>query len=387
MDGEGAAVLTNVEGNMSGQKFGAAAVAALVIGHFSGMLDLIALPVWVGALVERYGFSPQEAGALATLFLLGAVGASMFCAPRFNTFNQRLVTAAGFGVAAAAFFLASLQTGFVPLAILHTAAGIAVGLALSMVHGTMGRTANPHRLIAMAGIALGLFAIILLAGIPQLLIAFGGPVLFQVFAGIMAFAALSCALMFRNPDRIEEQAAVPFSRAIWLSIFGISLMTFNQAMVFSFVEVIGKSRGFSAESVLGVLIALGFVNFIVPSPLAVFLQTRIPATLVTQAGPAVQAVLAIIVTWATALEVWAPAAAVFVAVQIFTHTFAFGRLAQLDPTGRAVAATPAMLMVGAALGPVAGGVLGGNFGFGALGIAAIVVSILSIIFFTKAKSA
>ncbi len=372
---------------MSGQKFGAAAVAALVIGHFSGMLDLIALPVWVGALVERYGFSPQEAGALATLFLLGAVGASMFCAPRFNTFNQRLVTVAGFGVAAAAFFLASLQTGFVPLAILHIISGVAVGMALSMVHGTMGRTANPHRLIAMAGIALGLFAIILLAGIPQLLIARGGPVLFQVFGGIMAFAALSCALMFRNPDRIEEQAAVPFSRAIWLSIFGISLMTFNQAMVFSFVEVIGKSRGFSAESVLGVLIALGFVNFIVPSPLAVFLQTRVPATLVTQAGPAVQAVLAIIVTWATALEVWAPAAAVFVAVQIFTHTFAFGRLAQLDPTGRAVAATPAMLMVGAALGPVAGGVLGGNFGYEALGIAAVAVSILSILFFTKAKAA
>lgn len=372
---------------MSGQKFGAAAVAALVIGHFSGMLDLIALPVWVGALVERYGFSPQEAGALATLFLLGAVGASMFCAPRFNAFNQRLVTVAGFATAAAAFFLASVQTGFIPLAVLHGIAGISVGMALSMVHGTIGRTDNPHRLYAMAGIALGLFAIVLLGVIPQLLIARGGPVLFQVFAGIMAFAALTTALMFRNPDQIDEGAAVPFSRAIWFCIFGISLMTFNQAMVFSFVEVIGKSRGFPAESVLGVLIALGFVNFILPSPLAVFLQKRVSATLVTQIGPAVQAVLAVIVTSATALELWAPASAVFVAVQIFTHTFAFGWLAQRDPTGRAVAATPAMLMVGAALGPVAGGVLGGDFGFGALGIAAIVVSILSIIFFTKAKSA
>ena len=37
------------------------------------ILLLIALPVWVGALVERFGFSPQQAGSLATLFLLLAL--------------------------------------------------------------------------------------------------------------------------------------------------------------------------------------------------------------------------------------------------------------------------------------------------------------------------
>ena len=85
--------------------------------------------------------------------------------------------------------------------------------------------------------------------------------------------------------------------------------------------------------------------------------------------------------------VWAPAAAFFVAVQIFTHTFAFGLLARLDPTGRAVAATPAMLMIGAALGPVVGGALGQNLGYGALGIAAVIVALLSIGFFSKASRA
>lgn len=372
---------------MSGQKFGAAGVAALVIGHFSGMLDLIALPVWVGALVERFGFSPQQAGALATLFLIGAVAASAIVAPRFNDMNQRLSAALGFAVAAVAFLLASTQSGFIPLAILHFVAGLSIGVALSMVHGTMGLSANPHRLFAMAGIALGLLAIVLLAVIPQLLVSFGGPILFQVFSGIMTVAAVTSALLFCNPNKNLDYQRKPFNRAAWLTIFGISVMTFNQAMVFSFVEVIGKSRGFSADSVLAVLIALGFVNFILPSPSAAFLQNRIPATLVTQIGPAVQAILAIIVTSATAFTVWAPAAAVFVSIQIFTHNFAFGRLAKLDPTGRAVAATPAMLMVGAAFGPIVGGVLGQNFGYSALGIAAVVVGVISIGFFTKAKTA
>jgi len=301
--------------------------------------------------------------------------------------NQRLTAALGFAMAATAFLIASTQTEFMPLAALHFIAGLSVGIALSMVHGTMGLDVNPHRLFALAGIALGLLAIVLLGAIPQLLIAFSGPALFHVFAGIMAVAAASSAVLFRNPVKSLEYERKPFSRAAWFTIFGISVMTFNQAMVFSFVEVIGKTRGFSPESVLAVLIALGFVNFVLPSPSAAFLQTRVSATLVTQIGPAVQAVLAIIVTSATAFTIWAPAAAVFVSIQIFTHNFAFGRLAKLDPTGRAVAATPAMLMVGAAFGPIVGGALGQNFGYSALGVAAVVVGIISIGFFTKAKTA
>jgi hypothetical protein len=101
----------------------------------------------------------------------------------------------------------------------------------------------------------------------------------------------------------------------------------------------------------------------------------------------VQAALALVVTMSTTMIPWGPAAACFVAVQIFTHTFAFGLLARLDTTGRAVAATPAMLMSGAALGPIVGGVLGQSFGFGALGLAAVVVAAASIAAFSRARSA
>jgi len=57
--------------------------------------------------------------------------------------------------------------------------------------------------------------------------------------------------------------------------------------------------------------------------------------------------------------------AVIVGAQIFTHPFAVGLLATMDRLGRVVAATPAMLMIGSALGPVVGGALGQSLGFGA----------------------
>lgn len=355
------------------------ALAALVICHCAGMLDMVALPVWVGALVERYHFTAQQAGGIVTLYLAGAFLASLVLAPRFNNLNQRLTATCGFAVSATAFFVASLQSDFPSLAALHLIGGLGIGAALSMAHGTMGRTANPHRMFAISFTALAFPAIILLAALPQLLIAYDGPVLFQVFAAVMMIAVITSALLFRNPDKVEASRKHPFSKATWFTILGIGMMTFNQSMVFAFVEVIGNARGFEPQSVMAVLIALGLINLLIPGPLAAFLQSRVSATRMTQVGPVVQAILAMGVAGATVMPLWAPAAACFVMIEIFTHTFVFGLLSRLDPTGRATAATPAMAMIGAALGPFVGGVLSENFGFPALGFAGVAVGLTSAI--------
>jgi hypothetical protein len=68
---------------------------------------------------------------------------------------------------------------------------------------------------------------------------------------------------------------------------------------------------------------------------------------------------------------------------IFTHTFGFGLLARLDPSGRALAATPAMLMFGAAIGPILGGTLVKAFGYGSIAIAAVLIDALAVWAFTR----
>jgi len=163
---------------------------ALMAGHCAGMVDLVALPVWVGTLISVYRFDPQQAGLLATLFLAGAVLASLLLAPRFNRLNRRLVATLGFGAAALGFGIASTRLDFATLAALHALAGIAAGAALSATHGTIARSANPHRLFAIVGIALGVFAIAFLGVTPQIVAAAGGPALFRVFAGVMAVGAV-----------------------------------------------------------------------------------------------------------------------------------------------------------------------------------------------------
>ncbi len=361
---------------------------ALMVGHCAGMVDLVALPVWVGALISFYGFDPQQAGGLVSLFLIGAVAASLYFAPRFNRLNRRLVAALGFGGAALAFGMASLQTGFAAMAICHAAAGLAAGSALSVTHGTIGRAANPHRMFAMVGLALGIFAIGFMGATPNLVAALGGAVLFKVFAGVMAVAAIVSALLFPLPDHeqgTEFDIAHPrLSGAVWAGMIGVGLMGVNQAMVFSFFERIGADRGYGVETIAIILVAVGFVNLIAP-PLAVFLERRIGAQRVVMTGPAVQAVLALVITTVVAFPAYAGAGSVFVFVMIFTHTFAFGLLSRLDPSGRALAATPAMLMIGAAVGPILGGTLVKFSGYPAIGVAVVICASLAIVSFSWAR--
>lgn len=360
---------------------------ALMVAHCAGMVDLVALPVWVGALIGHYGFDPQQAGGLATLFLAAAVLASAVLAPRFGRLPRRAVVAAGFAVAGLAFLGASLRQDFAAMALLHTLAGLAAGSALSVTHGTIARGANPHRLFALVGIALGVFAIVFFAVVPPLLAAVGGAALFRAFAAVMGVAALVAALAFPQADAGEAAAPVapvraPMPRAVWFGIVGVGCMGLVQAMTFAFLERVGTERGFGLAAVTGVLVALSVVNLF-PAALAALLEKRWSARAVLLSGPVLQALLVALIMQSTLFAPYAAAASVFAAVMIFTHTFAFGLLARLEPTGRALAATPAMLMTGAAVGPILGGTLVKGFGYGSLAFAAAAIAALAVACFSR----
>ncbi|MDC8784660.1 MFS transporter [Roseateles koreensis] len=351
---------------------------ALMVAHCAGMVDLVALPVWVGTLVTRYGFDPQQAGLLATLFLAGAVVASLVFAPRFHRLPTRKGAVLGFAGAALAFGAAALSHGFMVLAVLHALGGLSAGAALSITHGTIARSANPHRLFAFVGIALGVFGTVFMGATPPLVASLGGPVFFAVFAGVMSIAALAAAIGFPEPDAREASATGGrLDPVIWFGIVGIASMALVQAMTFSFLERVGSDHDFGLQAVTGVLVAGGIVN-LAPAALAALLEKRWIARSVLMTGPLVQAILVAVIVNSTHFIAYAAAASVFAAVMIFTHTFAFGLLARLEPTGRAMAATPAMLMAGAAIGPVLGGTLVKTAGYPSLGFVAFGVAAIAV---------
>jgi predicted MFS family arabinose efflux permease len=364
---------------------------ALMVAHCAGMVDLVALPLWVGALMGHYHLDPQQAGGLATLFLLGAVLASTVLAPRFNRLPRRSVVVAGFSLAALAFLGVSMRTDFASMAVLHALGGVAAGAGLSVTHGTIARSVNPHRLFAIVGTALGVFSVGFFAVVPPLLASHGGGAMFQVFAGVMGFAALTSLLAFPQAEGGAAQAAAgtpaggrpePLSRVVWFGIVGIACMGLVQAMTFSFVERVGHARGFEVAAIASMFVALSIVNLF-PTALAGLLERRLQARSVMLVGPALQALLTAGIMLSMGFNTYAAAALFLPAVMLFTHNFAFGLLARIEPSGRALAATPAMLLTGGALGPGRGGTLVKTFGYGSLAVAAAIIAALAILCFTR----
>lgn len=357
-----------------------------MVAHCAGMVDLVALSLWVGALVTYYGLDPQQAGGLPTLFLAGAVLASIALAPRIQRLKGRWVAAAGYGTSAIAFWMCAQTSAYMTLVLLHLVAGVATGAALSVTHGTIARSANPHRLFALAGMALGIFAVAFLAATPQIIAVAGGAVLFKAFAVVMALGTLAALIAF--PDSGFATGAVPAAkpaplpRHLWAGIVGISCMTMVQAMTFSFLEDVGLHRGFERASINMVLIALGLVNLL-PAALAALLQNRLAVRKVLLAGPLLQLAMATAIMVSPVFLPYAIGAAFLAAVMIFTHTFAFGLLARLDQSGRVLAGTPAMLMAGSAIGPFLGGTLVKHFGHGAIAVAAACLAAAALACFAR----
>ncbi|CAN7330339.1 MFS transporter [Massilia sp. LjRoot122] len=356
--------------------------AILMLCHFVGMVDLVALPVWVGALVQHYGFDLEHAGMIVTAFLLGAVAASLFAAPIFNRLPRLACVVGGYGVAALAFFGAAQATSFPVLAGLHLVAGCAAGMALSVTHGTIGRSGNPHKLFAIVGTALGVAAVGFYAAVPPAIAAHGGSVLFKVFAGLMALAALAALGFPQVASRAEQAgAAAPLPRAAWWAIFGVSSMALNQALTYSMLDRVGIMRGFSQEQVNQLLVVCGLVNLL-PAAIAGLLQKRLNPVRVALVAAPLQAILAVAISQSTGYTGYALAASVYAAVLIFMHTFLFGLIARLDPSGRALASTPAMMMTGSAIGPALAGAVAMRAGFDGLAMLAVGVGAAATLFFS-----
>ena len=362
---------------------------SLVLGHCAGMIDVVALPVWVGiVLIRHYGLDPQNAGTLATAFLGSVVLSSLLIAPRIDRIRGKVAVPAGFALAAIAFFSMAFTRDYVVLLLLHTAGGLSVGCALSLTHSAIGASPNPHRLIAVGFTALSVMSLVFLGGVPRVVASMGGQVVFLVLGAIMLTAAIFGMIGFPDRPTSISQDGLPRKRerlsyGIWFAMVGTSLLTLSHSMMLSFLEPIGLGHGFSAAQVMNVLLAIGLVNLF-PGLLAALLERRVSARTVMVTGPVLQGALGFTLTHSTFFGPYAFAAVIFPTVIIFTHTFVFAFLARNDPSTRAVAATPVMAMTGSAIGPILGGAMARHFGYESIGWTIVVAAAMSALCFWQA---
>lgn len=363
---------------------------ALIICNVGGMVDLVALPLWVGSLMQSRTLDAQQAGMLVTAYILGVFGGSLMVSPRLGTINSRVTATVGFLLGAASFFGLMAVDGLAAMAALHLAAGIGAGWGLSMTHGAMARSLNPHRFFGLGNLGTALFAILFFATVPAALETQGVRALFLVLGGLQTVAAVAAALAFprhraasaasgqggEQDDRAGRVTAPVAPLSVRMLVFlGVACLATTQAMIFGFIERIGVAHGFGGDRIGLVLLVSGFVNLTAPLVAAV-LERRLSHLAVSVCAIPLHAACGAAAVLVPDFLPYAVCAVAFVWLVIFGHIFIFALIATLDPSGRTAASTPAMLMVGAAIGPILGGTLANGFGYDSLAVAGCVLGAL-----------
>ena len=361
---------------------------ALIVGHAAGMLDLVAAPLWIGVLIQYRHLSPVEAGILIATYTAGVFLTSIALAPRFTSLRPQLIAPIGFLLGAAAFGAIILVDGFAALMPAHFVAGIGAGSALSMVHGTISRSVRPHRLFAFANIGVALVSIIFFIVVPQFVPRDPNAV-FVVLGGLLVIAALAAATLF---PQLPVQAAgemrsatgaseAPYKPAVILAFAGVALMSVGQSEIYPFLERIGAWRGFPEASIANMLAISGVLNLLAPI-IAAMLENVVPRVLTISIALIVHAGLTVTASSSPQFLPYAIAGSLLIFMTIFSHTFMFGVISKLDRSGRTASSTPAMITLGAMIGPALGGVVAQYIGFSAIGwVSAVVLLISSACFF------
>lgn len=346
---------------------------ALIVGHAAGMLDLVAAPLWIGVLIQYRHLSPVEAGILMTTYTAGVFLTSIGLAPRFASLHPRLIAIIGFLLGAVAFGAITRLDGFIALIPAHFVAGVGAGSALSMVHGTISRSARPHRLFAFCNIGVALFSIIFFIAVPQLVQRDPNAVFF-VLGGLLLIAALAAAALFPHPSpqaagdvrSVAGASAAPYKPAVILAFAGVALMSVGQSEIYSFLERIGTWRGFSEASIGNVLAVSGVLNLLAPI-VAAALENLVSRLRTISIALVLHALLAVAASSSPDFLPYAVAGSLLIFMTIFSHTFMFGVISKLDPSGSTASSTPAMITLGAMIGPALGGAVAQYVGFFALG--------------------
>ncbi|MEI8635208.1 hypothetical protein P4S72_30450 [Vibrio sp. PP-XX7] len=177
-------------------------------------------------------------------------------------------------------------------------------------------------------------------------------------------------------SKIHKNARL-YHPQLWMLTGVVICITLDQSMVFSFVERGGNLHHFGHKKVEMALIIMSFIN-LAPGILASLLQKRVSAVAVGITGPCLQALFALSIT-RTLRPAFTQCPSRCASHSLFSPTHLFFGLISSRSQWSCGSSTPAMMMIGAATGPLLGGTIVATIGYQGLGWAVAMISCIAVI--------
>ena len=287
----------------------------LVLVACTAFTSQMAVPLWVGAVIDSFGFSAKTAGGIAAIEFTCVAIASYAIAMRVHAFSVRTLCLIGFTLLILANGVSIVLESPGALTVARAVAGAGKGLVISASFGLAGRSTSPARAFALLNGGYTLFAAVTLFTVPFAIKANGAA---GVWACLCLATVIGASLLPWIPSARTQEASVSESSSApsgtaglsgLLALLALVLLVGGGAVVWTFVERIGLRTGLSITDV-GMILSIAAIITIIGPALAHRLDTRAGYKVPIVVGVGVKAVIAGILGAVTS-------AAVFIAVVPF----------------------------------------------------------------------
>jgi len=350
-----------------------------------GPAAIILMPLIVGGLVDSYGFSEQQAGAIATAEGIGLVLGLLTAAFWVRSVNWRIALLAGLAVYAALNFGSSLIEGYTGILALRFLSGFVGGGVFAIIVAALGDNREPDRAFGIAQAVQGLVMGLLFAGAPILMAASGINTLFYLMAGLAVVTMVFLPRFPRRgvsnygtefPEKVDPSSG-PVPIAMYFGLFGGFVYYLAVFGFWGFIERMGMQAGLE-DSTVGY--ALGI------SQLAAIFGALLAAGAAQRFGRFLPLLIALLgqlwVLWVLVgqFSSWSfyVGACAYQGLYVMATSYQLGVIAHLDSKGKFIVVMTALQGLGAALGPSIAAALINDGDYSGINTASAVALVLSL---------
>ncbi len=366
--------------------------AAIYIGVAAATLPAV-LPVIIGIFADHFDYKIAEAGLIASLNMGGILVGSLLCPAVAARLSWPVAARVGLAVMIAGNLLTILDGPYAYIATTRVFSGLGEGIVAGICYATMGRSARPERAVSIYFAGQSVLGIVGLGSFGWIAATFGWQWVFVALSavalpGFRLAGMLGTAQSAKHVSNGDAQA-VPRSRLAIAALALVLIYFIGMASLWPFLERIGVSKGFDANSVAFALSVSAFGGL-----LGSLTAGALAGRLSRMAGLFVGALILVSGIAGLGFNVgptgFAIAISLFAFAWPFQYAFQFGLLASADSSGRIVTLTPAITGGGLVIGPAVGGVLLQHLGLGAVAvfcIACVATSILGTLAINRKAAA
>ncbi|NIB38403.1 MFS transporter [Pseudomaricurvus alkylphenolicus] len=344
---------------------------------------IFSAPLYIGGLMDGFGFSERQAGSISTVEIGSIAGVCLLLSGTLSRIPLRYLAMTGAVLILAANLVTLLLDSYLSILIIRIIAGVGAGACLAATSALLSRMADPDRVMGMMLMINTVLMVIALTlmGYAKAHWMFGGFIL--LFTVVVL---LSLPLIFFLPKQsitlspIGDQVSAGLHSNRMLGVLGVSLLfvfCLIEGSIWSFSERSGTNLGIS-DGENGLLLALAQASGLLGAAAAAFYGDRISRRYPVVVGILLIGSAGMTIYQTTFQLVYAASLCIFSFGFFLSFPYLVGACARLDKHGRWAARANGINMLGAATAPLVAANIVSSYNYHSLGTFCLVLAAICL---------